>query len=442
MKIFIGSSSQALDHAEDVYVILKELAQESGAQVQPTLWNAPGLFAPGDTIIETIEKVGREFQAAVLLATPDDKTVKRNSERWEPRDNIVFEAGYFMARFGRGHAAIVRVGEASLPSDINGLIYLSAERPERDPLTRAYDRSEFRLQLKDDLRPWLAHLMNDARPAGEPVDVKASTQLVRTWERLKSQHAWAGDYEAIACEVLEQMADSLEPGDSHNQGINHALINKLSETFLARADAISAIDVLGPPGWLSPISFRYLAVQIKEYIRRNLASDRWNLRFSPRLAAAIRGAVSQCDGGSLTMFDESDRGREDHSGRRVFWAEGTPSLEFCRVLLWSNEELLTPVAESVIAIHEAFHVPLFFVETPRQCRERDVDYIYFGRDGRMLDGFYGLRKRDYATESFAAGTPIPGISDPAAHYTSILAKKPEFAADARERLRHRTHRPI
>jgi DNA polymerase III epsilon subunit-like protein len=70
---------------------------------------------------------------AIFFMTPDDKTWYRGAEQRSARDNLIFEAGLFMAIHGRKRVALVvpsvasgQSGEdwkARLPSDLGGLTY-------------------------------------------------------------------------------------------------------------------------------------------------------------------------------------------------------------------------------------------------------------------------------------------------------------------------------
>lgn len=78
------------------------------------------------TIIEKIEKYGSEAQAAIILFTPDD-VGKANSEddtKSRGRQNVVFEAGYFMGLLGRNKTILI-VSDRSieLPGDLSGVVY-------------------------------------------------------------------------------------------------------------------------------------------------------------------------------------------------------------------------------------------------------------------------------------------------------------------------------
>lgn len=77
-------------------------------------------------IIEKIEKYGREASTAVVLFTPDDFGNVKTEEEKKPRarQNVVFEAGYFMGLLGRDRVILV-VSDKSieLPGDLTGVVY-------------------------------------------------------------------------------------------------------------------------------------------------------------------------------------------------------------------------------------------------------------------------------------------------------------------------------
>lgn len=78
------------------------------------------------TIIEKIEKYGKEAQAAIILFTPDD-VGRANSEtdiKARGRQNVVFEAGYFMGLLGRSNTILVVSDDSiELPGDLSGVVY-------------------------------------------------------------------------------------------------------------------------------------------------------------------------------------------------------------------------------------------------------------------------------------------------------------------------------
>jgi hypothetical protein len=144
-NVFIGSSNEARAIAEVVADVLKELGAGT------TGWWYLDTFRPGETIIGGIERLAHTHDAALLIATADDRTAVRGQEHVKPRDNLIFEAGYFMGQYGRHRAPIARVGSPRLPTDLNGVIYLTLPLPTNG-LTR------YREDVRPILRVWLEGL--------------------------------------------------------------------------------------------------------------------------------------------------------------------------------------------------------------------------------------------------------------------------------------------
>ena len=94
------------------------------------LGNASG---SGLTIVEALEREivapsgGKRF--GIVLLTPDDMGFSQGDgpEKAEPRarQNVVMEMGMLIAAFGRPRVAILKKGHVEVPSDANGIIYLS-----------------------------------------------------------------------------------------------------------------------------------------------------------------------------------------------------------------------------------------------------------------------------------------------------------------------------
>ena len=78
----------------------------------------------GMTIIEKFEK-NSDVGAAIMLFTADDLGRAKDSkeEQCRARQNVVFEAGYFMAKIGRDHTVLLANPEVELPSDLQGVVY-------------------------------------------------------------------------------------------------------------------------------------------------------------------------------------------------------------------------------------------------------------------------------------------------------------------------------
>lgn len=78
------------------------------------------------TIIEKTEDFGSEASAAIILFTPDDigKAVSENETKTRGRQNVVFEAGYFMGLLGRNNTILIKSDNSiELPGDLDGIVY-------------------------------------------------------------------------------------------------------------------------------------------------------------------------------------------------------------------------------------------------------------------------------------------------------------------------------
>jgi predicted nucleotide-binding protein len=86
------------------------------------------------TIIEKIE-AHRDVGYAVVLLTPDDigaTCTKPDAIRPRPRQNVLFELGYFMGYLGRDRVCVLKKGELELLSDYDGVVYVPMDAPGID----------------------------------------------------------------------------------------------------------------------------------------------------------------------------------------------------------------------------------------------------------------------------------------------------------------------
>lgn len=83
----------------------------------------------GKTIIEKIEE-NADVDAAICLFTGDDygraKGTEAEKNKLRARQNVVFEAGYFMGKLGRENVIIVADKNLEMPSDMQGVVYTDA----------------------------------------------------------------------------------------------------------------------------------------------------------------------------------------------------------------------------------------------------------------------------------------------------------------------------
>lgn len=89
----------------------------------------------GATIIEKFEK-NSNVGAAICLFTADDigKAKMEDAEKDRARQNVVFEAGFFMGRLGRERVIILADQGVELPSDLKGVVYTGSSSWQLDVL--------------------------------------------------------------------------------------------------------------------------------------------------------------------------------------------------------------------------------------------------------------------------------------------------------------------
>jgi CAP12/Pycsar effector protein, TIR domain len=117
--VFLGYCSTAGELADAV----KEELTKIGATVLD--WKAD--FAPAGTIYDQIVEASRRCSGGVFLFTKDDP-IKGQKDQAAPRDNVVFEAGYFAAAKGKDRVLIIREKGSKLPADLGGDIYAPIDK--------------------------------------------------------------------------------------------------------------------------------------------------------------------------------------------------------------------------------------------------------------------------------------------------------------------------
>ncbi|HEX9734247.1 MAG TPA: nucleotide-binding protein [Thermoanaerobaculia bacterium] len=108
-------------------------------------------FIPGRTIIDQIEQAAARSIGGIFLFTKDDDLVDSGqadndlvdsgqADKAVPRDNVVFEAGYFSGLKGKRNVLIVREEGSKMPADLSGDIYaLLSDKTKIAPIERAIE---------------------------------------------------------------------------------------------------------------------------------------------------------------------------------------------------------------------------------------------------------------------------------------------------------------
>ena len=114
--IFLGYCSQNAGIAAQIENILVR----KGA----TVLNYAMDFRTGTSILQEIEEARSLCSCGIFIFGENDPLSGSDSMA-APRDNVVFEAGYFMSSKGPGRCLVVRVGKAKMPADLGGSIYIT-----------------------------------------------------------------------------------------------------------------------------------------------------------------------------------------------------------------------------------------------------------------------------------------------------------------------------
>jgi CRP/FNR family cyclic AMP-dependent transcriptional regulator len=115
-RIFIICSAEALEIAKSIRIAL-----EHDAQV--VIWSDENIFPPGSYALEALENEVNLADFGIALAEPDDLVTSRHKTSSTPRDNVIFELGFFMSRLGRPRTLLLvpKSQDVKLPSDFKGL---------------------------------------------------------------------------------------------------------------------------------------------------------------------------------------------------------------------------------------------------------------------------------------------------------------------------------
>ncbi len=89
----------------------------------------------GKTIIEKFEEHS-DVGAAICLFTGDDygRTKDAEEDKLRARQNVVFEAGFFMGKLGRENVVLIANPDIEIPSDLQGVVYTNKDMWQTDVL--------------------------------------------------------------------------------------------------------------------------------------------------------------------------------------------------------------------------------------------------------------------------------------------------------------------
>jgi hypothetical protein len=128
--IFLGYCSSSATTA----AAIKRYLLSIGAKVLD--WQTD--FIPGRTILDQIQEAAARSIGGIFLFTKDDDIVDHSQrETAVPRDNVVFEAGYFVGLKGKRNVLVIRETGSKMPADLGGDIYASlVDKANIEPIER------------------------------------------------------------------------------------------------------------------------------------------------------------------------------------------------------------------------------------------------------------------------------------------------------------------
>ena len=137
----VNMSPKTLNNLSDVFIVHghnEALKQSVARLIEKQGINAIILHEQpnkGATIIEKFEH-NSNVGAAICLFTADDngRAIAEEQLKKRARQNVVFEAGFFMGSLGRDHVIILAERGVELPSDLKGVVYTDTSSWQLDVL--------------------------------------------------------------------------------------------------------------------------------------------------------------------------------------------------------------------------------------------------------------------------------------------------------------------
>ena len=134
--VFLGYSSGARRTAQEVMTFLDFLS------IRVLDWMKD--FVPGGTILDEIQHAEKKCMGGIFLFTKDDEMIIGDQSRAAPRDNVIFEAGYFMNTKGKERTLLICEQNVNILANVGGIIYL--------PLTDRNDISSIKSGLERSIK--------------------------------------------------------------------------------------------------------------------------------------------------------------------------------------------------------------------------------------------------------------------------------------------------
>jgi hypothetical protein len=198
-RIFIGSASEARELMQALSLLIHK---DGWAITKP--WHY-ATFDPGKPFLASLSENTANIDIAVILYTGEDKVTSRHVTMASPRDNVVFELGYFIARLGADRVFVVCPANIpKIPSDYAGYGLITFHPSDGDPdemmtpVAQELERQFRKLTQAENQK----RTRTGALPASittNSVDIEYKTSLggiVPVYRDLSTPIDWYGELEA------------------------------------------------------------------------------------------------------------------------------------------------------------------------------------------------------------------------------------------------------
>jgi hypothetical protein len=128
LNCFIGYCGKS----HSIALIVKDHISHFLPQIKLYDWNWD--FITGNILYSEIERISKLSDISIFLITKDDVIINdKDFNTSAPRDNVVFEVGYFSAKLGFNKTILIVESGTKLPSDWGGILYFSYKNKETIP---------------------------------------------------------------------------------------------------------------------------------------------------------------------------------------------------------------------------------------------------------------------------------------------------------------------
>lgn len=143
MEVFIASSGKESEFVTELAKFLNCASRADDPtrswQLKFRTWFSSGMFTPGMPTLEAIENHLFACRFGIFVFTPDENSLPNSgasdsaqpaTATFVPRDNVIFEYGLWLARYGAAHAIALVCGDVNLPSDNSSVTVIRYKKGE------------------------------------------------------------------------------------------------------------------------------------------------------------------------------------------------------------------------------------------------------------------------------------------------------------------------